>query len=185
MAETISAPTLTAGNVAIAVSGSVNLGPVGTTLPTSTTGSLDAGLVGLGYLSDAGLTENYDVSRDKITAWQNKATVREFVTDAKMSFQGVLIEQSVAAVESYYGTTVTQTVDHGSYTIAPGATSGPKALVVTILDGDEVKVITCTRAEVFKGGDAITYDGSAIGYSVEIVCYDNPVVYDTRLKSAA
>jgi hypothetical protein len=49
MAESIASPTLTKGAVRVAVSGSINLGPVGTTLPTSTTGSLNAAFKPLGY----------------------------------------------------------------------------------------------------------------------------------------
>ena len=186
MPESIASPTLTKGAVRVAVSGSINLAPVGTTVPTSTTGSLNAAFKPLGYLSEDGLEESIEVSREQIRAWQNAATVREVVTEAKLTYAGVLIETTVATVEAYYATTVTQTATHGTYTITPGKSSGAMAGVITILDGTEVKVITCTRLEVFKASDAITYaNGEAIGYPIEIVCYDDPVVYDTSLKTPA
>ena len=183
-AEVIATPTLTSGAVRVAVSGSINLAPVGTALPTVTTGSLNAAFLPLGYISEDGLEENFDVSREQITAWQNAATVREVITSAKMFYSGTLIETNKATVEAYYGTTVTQSAPHGTYTINPGGSSGAKALVVTILDGANVKVVTCTRAEVFKASEAIKYaSGEVTGFPVEIVCYDQPVVFDTALKT--
>lgn len=185
-AEAIATPTLTSGAVRVAVSGSINLAPVGTALVAGTTGTLNAAFLPLGYLSEDGLEENFEISREQITAWQNAATVREVVTQAKMMYSGTLIETTKTNVEAYYGTTVTQSAPHGTYTINPGGSSGVKALTVTILDGSDIKVVTCARAEVFKGGDAIKYaSGEAIGYPVEIVCYDNPTVYDTSLKTPA
>ena len=114
MAESIASPTLTKGAVRVAVSGSINLAPVGTALPTSTTGSLNAAFKPLGYLSEDGLEESIEVSREQVRAWQNAATVREVVTEAKLTYAGVLIETTVATVEAYYATTVTQTATHGA-----------------------------------------------------------------------
>jgi hypothetical protein len=132
MPESIASPTLTKAAVRVAVSGSINLAPVGTTLPTSTTGSLHAAFKPLGYLSEDGLEESIEVSRDPIRGWQNAATVREVVTEAKLTYAGVLIETTVATVEAYYAATVTQTATHGTYTIIPGKSSGPMAGVITI-----------------------------------------------------
>ena len=185
-AEAIATPTLTSAAVRVAVSGSLNLAPLGTALPTSTTGTLNAAFLPLGYFSDDGLEESFELSREAITAFQNAAVVREITTEAKMMYKATLIETNKAVVEAYYGTTLTQSAPHGTYVINPAGTSGVKALVATVLDGAEVKVVTCARAEVFKSGDSITYaTGEAIGYPVEIVCYDQPTVYDTSLKTPA
>lgn len=176
--------SLTAANVRVGVSGEIYSAATGTTLPTDTTTALNAAFIGHGYVSDDGLKESFDISTTDIKAWQNAATVRTIQDSVKMTYEFTLIETMKGNVELYYGTTVTQTVAHGSYTIPRGGTSGRKAWVVEILDGALIKRVSIADGEVLKGGDGTTYaSGDAVGYPCQLICYTDPVVYDSALKS--
>lgn len=180
----LNAPVLSAAKVGVGVSGSLAFGPTGTTLPTSTTGSLNAAIREMGYLTEDGLTEHTEVEREGIPLWQNAAQARETPTGARFFFAGTFAETNVPVIEAVYGTTVTQTATHGSYEIDPAKSSGRGVGVATILDGQEVKVITSADCEIFKAGAVEYKNGVPIGYPFEMVCYDKPMVYDTRLRSA-
>lgn len=65
--------------------------PVGTALPTSIAGTLDAAFLKLGYVSDDGLTEGEDRSTDSVTAWGG-ATVASTQTSFDKTVQFTLIE---------------------------------------------------------------------------------------------
>lgn len=174
---------LTTSEVRVAVSGEVSVGPTGTTAPTDATTALAAGFLGLGYISDDGITETPDISIDDITAWQNAKVVRSVVTAAKITYQFKLIQTNKNVVEAALGTTVTQSVPHGTYTIDPSSTGGRKSFVLQIIDGTLLKRIYIAEGEVVERGDIVYASGEPIGYEVTVVAYTNPVVYDTALKS--
>lgn len=174
---------LTTSEVRVAVSGEVSVGPTGTTAPTDATTALAVGFLGLGYISEDGITETPDISVDDITAWQNSKVVRSVVTSAKITYEFQLIQTNKAVVEAALGTTVTQTATHGTYTIDPASTGGRKSFVLQIIDGALLKRIYVAEGEVVERGDIVYANGEPIGYSVTIVAYSNPVVYDTALKT--
>lgn len=174
---------LNSANVGVAVTGEISYGPTSTTLPTTTAAAL-TGFTGLGYIHEDGIEEAPEVSRETLRAWQNSATVRESVTEAKLAYTFTLIETTTDSVELYYGTTVTQTSTHGSYVVTPGATAGRQSFILDVLDGAEIKRIVIDEGEIFAGEGVKYANGEAIAYPCELVCYTDPIVYDTRLKSA-
>lgn len=174
---------LTTSEVRVAVSGEISVGPTGTTAPTDATTALAAGFLGLGYVSDDGITETYDLNIDDITAWQNAKIVRSVVTEAKVSYQFTLIQTNKNIIEAALGTTVTQSVPMGTYTIDPANTGGRKSFVFQIIDGTNLKRIYVAEGEVSERGDVVYASGDPIGYELTVVAYSNPVVFDTALKS--
>lgn len=174
---------LVSSNVRVGVSGEIFVGPTGTTAPTTATASPAAGFVGLGYVSEDGLTETPERSVDDIKAWQNAATVRSVVTDAKTSYEFTLIETNVATIGFVNGTTVTQTSAHGTYTLDAAATGGRKSFIFDVIDGTNLKRIYVAEGELTERGDIVYASGEPIGYECTVVAYTNPVVYDTALKT--
>jgi hypothetical protein len=174
---------LNSANVGVAVTGEISYGPTETTLPTTTAGAL-TGFTGLGYISTDGVTENPEVTREALAAWQNSATVRESITEARLTFTFTLIETTVDSVELYHGTSVTQSATEGTYVQTVGATKGRHAFVFDVVDGGEIMRKVIAEGEIFKG-EGISYaNGSAVGYPCELVAYTDPIVYDTRLKTS-
>ncbi len=175
---------ISTANVVVGNDGVIAVAATTATAPTSAVSALPSGFNDLGAISDDGVTETRDRSTDTIVIWQNAAVAREAVTESSYQFGFTMVETKKETVELFYGTTVTASAPHGTYTIVPGATSGRKSFVVEIVDGQQIKRTYIAEGELFKGGDAIEYaNGAAIGYNVELVCYTNPVVFDTRLKT--
>jgi len=180
---------LNSANAGVAVTGEVSVGPTATAAPTNTSTALAAGFVGLGYISEDGITESHDRSTDDIKAWQNSATVRTVVTDSALTYNFTLIETTKAVVETALGVTVTQSVSDGSYVITPSSTGGRKSFVIDIVDGANIKRIYVPQGEVTELGDTSYASGDAIGFEVTITTYPdsgiggNAKVWDTRLKS--
>ena len=174
--------SLTSANVRVGVSGEISIGLTTATAPASAIAAL-TGFGGLGYVGEDGVTETPERSTDDIKAWQNAATVRTVVTDAKMTYQFVLIETSKATVEFSYGTTVTQSVTEGTYTIDPASTGGRKSFVFDVIDGGNLKRVYIDEGELTERGDTVYANGEPVGYDCTVVAYTQPVVFDTALKT--
>jgi hypothetical protein len=175
--------SLETDEVGVAITGELYVAPIGTTLPTDTSTALNAAFKGLGYFSEDGVTDTPEKNIEDITAWQNAKRVRSVVTEAKETYTGTLLQTNKDVIETVYGTTVTQTVAHGTYTINPGATSGRKAWVLEVVDGAEIKRIVIEDGEITEVGEQNYATGEAIGYPITLEAYSDPEVIDTRLKS--
>lgn len=174
---------LTTSEVRVAVSGEISVGPTGTTAPTDASTALAVGFLGLGYVSEDGITESYDLSVDDIHAWQNAKIVRSVVTGAKVTYQFKLIQTNKNIIEQGLGTTVTQSAPEGTYTVDPAATGGRKSFVFQIIDGTNLKRIYIADGEVTERGDTVYASGEPIGLELTVTSYSSPVVFDTALKS--
>jgi len=127
---------LDSDNVRVALTGAVYVAPVGTTLPTTISASLDAAFVDLGYLSDDGVEITPDPNTDEIKAWQNADVVRRILTRT-WSAKFTAIESNEATVELYFGSTVTTDGSGSSMTVgAPDADK--RAFVIDCVDGDQL-----------------------------------------------
>lgn len=173
---------LTSANVRVAVSGEVSVGLTSATAPATAIASL-TGFTGLGYVSEDGVTRTIDRSIDDIKAWQNAATVRSVISDAKTTYQFTLIESSLKVIETALGTTVTQASTEGTYTINPGSTGGRKSFVLDIIDGANLERHYIAEGEITDLGDTTYASGEAVGFDVTLVAYSAVVVHDTTLKT--
>src|SRR5665647_459343 len=174
--------TLTATNVRTGISGEVSVGPLTATPPVTAAEAL-AGYNGLGYVGPDGFVPKNEKTTKDLTAMQNNAIVRTLVSDAKRTYEFTLWETSKATIEFAYGTTVTQTITEGTYTIDPSATGGRKKFVIDIIDG------TIAHREVFDGEltsmeEAGWKNGEAVAFKCSVTVYGTVDVMDTALKSA-
>lgn len=175
--------SLTTSEVRVGITGELYVAPSGTTLPTDTSTALNVAFKGLGYFSEDGVTESFDRDTEDINAWQNAQRVRTVITSAKATYSGTLIQTNKQNIETVFGTTVTQTAGHGTYTINPGATSGRKAWVLEVIDGANIKRIILSDGEITEIGETTYATGEAIGYEITLESYVSPVVYDSALKT--
>jgi hypothetical protein len=176
---------LQTAEVRAGISGELYVAPLGTTLPTDTTSSLNGAFKGLGYFSEDGVTETFEKDTEDITAWQNAKRVRTLITSAKATYAGTLIQTNADVIETVFGTSVTQTVNHGTYTINPGATSGRLAWVLQVEDGSYVKRICLSDGEITELGETTYATGEAIGYAMTLEAYSDPVVIDSALAEGS
>lgn len=149
----------------------VYVADIGTTAPTTTTGSLAAGWKALGLLHEDGLTESRSEDSTDHHAWGG-ILVRTTRSKHKRTFQ-------VAALED--NDEVWRLVNPGSY--AEGGaqttttrhvltpTTDPKAFLFEMTDGTITKRIIVPRGEVTTVGDIVASDDELTAYELTITVY--------------
>jgi hypothetical protein len=126
-----------ADNIVVGSNGSVYIAPVGTTLPTTEDGALNAAFVDLGYISEDGLTLSVETSTADVNAFQSLSAVRRLVTARNTSVAFTLREWSAAnVVFAFGGGEVTDQGTHFQYD-PPAAGDGlyERAMVIDWQDG--------------------------------------------------
>ena len=174
--------TLDATRVLTGIAGEVLVGPTSATFPT-TAAEAPTGFIGLGYLSPDGVVPKNDRTTKDLTGWQYNAVVRVLVTDAKRTYEFTLWETTAVTIGFAYGTTVTQTITEGTYTIDPSATGGTKKFIIDVIDGDNA------HREMFDGElttmeESGWKNGEAVAFKCTVTAYTKPDAMDTSLKSA-
>lgn len=147
--------------------GALFVAPIGTTLPTNATSTLDAAFVNVGYVSEDGLVNSVSTDTESVTAWGGD-TVLTGQTSFGETFTANLIETSLAALETYYGKD-NVTESGGVITVQQNsAPLDPVVLVAEIvLTGGRVKRIVVAHAQIAdRSGDISYTDGDAIAYPV-------------------
>lgn len=152
------------------VAGAVYRASAGTTLPTSTTAVLDEAFVGLGYISEDGLTNSNSPESGNIKAWGGDI-VYTYQSEKSDTFSFTLIEAlNTEVLEAVYGE------DNVSGTLATGLTIKANSteqvacswVIDMILRDGASKRIVIPSAAVTEIGDITYADESAIGYELTI-----------------
>ena len=182
---------LDTNNVRVGVTGEMSVGPLGTTAPTGAAGALPVAMKGLGYVDDAGVTEDPNKSVKDIKGWQKGAIVRSLVTDGKLTYKLRLIETKKETVEAFYGTEVAVSATEGTWVINPTSTGGRQCFDLDVIDGANIRRIWIPQGEITDTA-AIKYANTdEYGYEITITAYydadlgGNAQVWDTALRSAA
>lgn len=165
---------LSADNVRRGVTGVVSYGPAGTALPTAVNSSLDAAMVDLGWLSEAGITRTLPGAADRevIRGWQNNGVVIVIRTPSEdnPTFSFVLLETKTEVVEFALGVTITKSTTDGKWTFDGEAERADGVLVIDIVDGAELRRIVVPKAVVTELGDQVYAYGEPIGWEVTVEC---------------
>lgn len=180
-----------ASKVRVAVTGAVLKGLTSATAPTGTAGA-PTGFTDLGFIGEDGVEINLPGAGDStpLKAWQDGTTVRTIRTpsDDNPSWRFVMLETTLATVETYFGVTVTQTVTEGSFEFEV-ATRDHHSYIVDVVDGAELirdyvpyGVVTEVGAHTLSNGDAIGYEVTVEGERDATLGY-NFKRWATALKS--
>ena len=163
----------TVGNVSVGkpkTSGAIFRAPLGTTLPTDATSTLDQAFVELGYVSDDGVVNANTPESEKIKAWGGD-TVLTPLTEKEDEFSVTLLEVLNADVlGAVYG------ADHVTGTLATGitveATSDESEEAVWVVDmvmrGGALKRIVIPDGKISDMDDITYKDDEAVGYALTI-----------------
>lgn len=158
--------------VRVAVTGSVHLAPVGTTLPTDVTSSLDPGFTEVGHISEDALTESYEVTKEKLRSWQRKTGIRTLSTEVNWTFQFTMMETSPLNLELYYEGAETTVAGGVATTAIPAVgTTIAKACVVELVDGDIITRYAIPKVEVGEREEInhTNADGTMYGVTLEVL----------------
>lgn len=169
------------------VGGAVHWAPLGTALPTDATTELGAGYVGLGYVSDEGLTNNNSPESDTVKAWGGD-TVLNLQTDRPDTWSLTLIEtMNENVIKTIYGSANVINTD-GNLEIK--ATAGEMTSGVWIFDmilkGGRAKRVVVPNGTISELGEISYKDDDAVGYNITITDVpDSSGVYHYEYITAA
>jgi hypothetical protein len=178
--------TLNSANVLVALTGSVLVGPVGTTLPTTTDATWDTDFVDLGYISEDGITEAHDDQTAEIKAWQNGDVVRSMITGSSATYSFTVIETTAAALSLYYkGSTLTGTGDGPATIEVKTPTAERHAFGFDVIDGLNIVRWTIAEGEVSERGDITYKNDEPIAFELTVTAYPGADgVHTTKIISA-
>lgn len=152
------------------VGGAIHWAPLGSTLPTSATASLDAAFVELGYVSEDGLTNNNSPESDTVKAWGGD-TVLNLQTDRPDTFALTLLESlNEDVLKTIYGTSNVTKDESGNITVKATAeemTSGCWVFDM-IVKGGRAKRIVVPNGTISELGEITYKDDEAVGYNITI-----------------
>lgn len=152
------------------VGGAIHWAPLGTTLPTSATESLNVAFVDLGYVSEDGLTNNNSPESDTVKAWGGD-TVLSLQTDRPDTFALTLIEaMNEDVLKTVYGSSNVTKDGSGNITVKATAeemTSGCWVFDM-IVKGGRAKRIVVPNGTISELGEITYKDDEAVGYNITI-----------------
>lgn len=166
---------MTSSNVTAAkpkVGGAIYIAPVGSTLPTDATATLDNAFKELGYASEDGLTNNNTPESDTIKAWGGD-TVLTLMTSREDTFAVTLIEATnIEVLKLVYGDdNVTGTLATGIAITANTKDLEEHAFVIDmVLKDGAAKRIVIPQAKVSEIGEIAYTDSDAVGYETTLMC---------------
>lgn len=152
------------------VSGAIFRAPIGTTLPTDTTTSLDAAFVEMGYASDEGVTNTNSPETETIKAWGGDVvlTVQSSKDDTfKIKLIEALNEDALAAV--YGSANVSGTLATGISVNVNSSEAEEASWVIDMMMRDgAAKRIVIPDAKITEMGDIVYVDNEAVGYEITL-----------------
>ena len=153
------------------VSGAVYRAPVGTTLPTSASATLDLAFVELGYVSEDGVTNNNTPDTDNVKAWGG-ATVLVVQNEKTDEWTLTLIEAlNPNVLDTIYGTAHV-TYDGGAGTISVEATPdqlvNQSYVIDMVMTGGAMKRIVIPEGALSEVGEVVYKDDEAVGYELTL-----------------
>lgn len=169
----------------VASSGQVSVAPVGTPLPTTPTGALNAAFTGLGLLTEDGVKLTVTPKVDEFMAWQSRQAVRRELSAQEIAIAFQLEQWDEITVPLAFGGGAITTVS-GGYRydfLADSAALDERALVIDAVDGSRHQRYVFPRGNVTEAVETsfvrsalavlpITFkalapsDGSASGYAL-------------------
>lgn len=161
-----------ATQVRIGITGALYKAPPGTAVPADSGATLDAAFVNLGYLSEDGITENWEDSVDDVVAWQSATTVRSSTTESKLSLELTMIETNKDVLETFHRGSTMATVSAGEYRLdVVPATADPSIWVFDVIDGSRRIRLLFNNGEITARGAVPYANGSAVMYPVTLQAY--------------
>jgi hypothetical protein len=145
--------SFSADEVVVGASGRVYVAPVGTTLPSTPTSSLDSAFVDLGYTSEDGVTLNFAKNSEDINVWQSAFPVRKIGTGFEASAAFTLRQWNAETISLAFGGGTVAETSTGVYTYTPPDVSemDERAAVIEWQDGTKSYRWVIARCTVSEG----------------------------------
>jgi hypothetical protein len=148
------------------VSGGVLTAPLATALPTDATTTLNVAFVGVGYISEDGVTQTIGADTSDIKSWDG-SIVRKVQTSHDVTFKFTMIETNANSLKAYYGSA---NVTGQDVTVVAG--DMPYACwAFEMLDGTEKIRIVVPNGQIVDRDDVSYKSDTAIGFGVTLEAY--------------
>lgn len=136
--------------VRVSGTGEIYVAPVGTALPTSSTGALNAAFVGLGYVSEDGVTFTVTPEIQEISAWQSRQPVRrELVAQAVSAAFAIMQWNETTVPFAFGGGAVTNpSGSNYRYELPTSGALDERAVIIDAVDGLITERFIMPRASV-------------------------------------
>ncbi|MFZ4894636.1 hypothetical protein ACL9RL_09315 [Plantibacter sp. Mn2098] len=149
-------------------SDAIYLAPIGTALPTTINGPLDAAFEDVGWLHSDGVTEAFTGSKTEIRGHQGARVVRTRMETpgTTLSFHAL---ESKAQTKSlrYIESNVSNTAGVRKATRSPGQKVSARAAVIDVFDADDITVKerwVFERIEIVADGDRVFVNSDIAGF---------------------
>lgn len=151
--------------------GAIYRAPIGTTLPTSYSDTLDTAFKNLGYVSEDGVTNGNSPSGDKIRAWGG-TTVLNYMEDKPDTFKLKLIEAFNPEVLKtiYNEANVSETTTTGDIHVKATAEEMKQYawVIDMLLKGNRAKRIVIPIASITELEEIVYKDNEPVGYGITL-----------------
>lgn len=167
--------------------GGVFVAPLGSTAPTTPTGTYDAAYEEVGWLSDNGITESRTQDTKKKNAWQGGALIRVIKSTDSRSFKFQCLEENAVVMGLVRpGATVTTATGVTTSVVHAYTAQDLRQWGIDLVDGSVHKRIVIGNGEVTDVSDIVYKTDDLTVYEVTVTCYPdtNNVLY-TEYSDAA
>lgn len=153
------------------VTGAIYRAPKGTTLPTSASAALNGAFVGMGYVSEDGVTNTNSPDTENIKAWGGQ-TVLVVINEKSDTFKMKLLEVLNSNVlETVYGEDNVTVSGSNISVVANADALDEYAYVIDMaLKDGAMKRVVIPCGALSEIGDIVYKDNEAIGYEITINC---------------
>lgn len=154
------------------IGGAVFRGPAGTTLPTDTTTALNSALKELGYISDAGISENTNLSTKETKAWGGDVVYSSQEGKSAQIKFAMLESTNPEVLKTVYGDTNVSGDLATGISVSANAKEMPECawVIDMLIKGGAAKRITIPRGKVVAIGEVKHVDNDPVGYEVTVQC---------------
>lgn len=182
---------MSTADIKVGTSGTCEVAPIGTALPTNAGTALDNSFVDLGEITADGLEAAFDTSSEVIRNWAGEP-VRVVISETSKTFKLTFLETNKDVLSLYYGSDVTSQLGDYSKLLVGQPDATPKSMVITLVDSADgsIKRYVIPRASVTEREPVMEKNEEATAYGVTIeAMYDATIgglceiQYDNDLTS--
>lgn len=152
------------------VLGAVYHAPLGSTLPTTVSGALDAAFACVGYISDDGVTNSNSAESESVKAWGGDI-ILVTQTEKSDTFKFKMVEaKNIEAIKAVYGSDNVSGTLAGGLTVKANSKQNPAEVwVIEIaMSKNTFKRIVIPNAVLTELEDIVYNDSDPIGYGVTL-----------------
>lgn len=152
------------------IGGAVHVAPLGTSLPTSTTATLNSAFVDVGYISADGIKNDLSRTSNSIRAWGGDE-VLQIQNEKNDNWTFTMIEaKNINVLKEVFGSTNVSADSSGNITINVNSKELSKASWVfdMILSDGSAKRCVLPIAKITNVAEIAYTDADAVGYAVTL-----------------